>query len=110
METAQISPGDIVSGLEPDEHVEVSKVTPFGPKTLVEGVGVTSRRLFKRRQEADELARLTKIRGSNFSDDGNARAFLLGVEAHRIKTAYQFDPLFAVNSSAVDVLPHQVEA
>ncbi len=110
MSTTAIAPGDIVAGLEPDEHVEVSKVTPFGSKTLVEGVGVTSRRIFRRPLGAEELARLTKIRGSTFTYDGNARAFLLGVEAHRIKTAYQFDPLFAVNSSAVDVLPHQVEA
>jgi hypothetical protein len=39
-------------------------------------------------------------RGSSFTYDGNARSFLLGVETHRIKTAYQFDPLFAGNSSA----------
>src|SRR5438128_1454547 len=111
MEPAQIAPGDIVASLEPDEYVEVTKVTPFaGGRTLVEGVGVTSRRVIRRPLGADELSRLTKIRGSSFTYDGNARAFLLGVEAHRIKTAYQFDPLFAVNSSAVDVLPHQVEA
>ncbi len=110
MTTTAIAPGDIVAGLEPDEHVEVSKVTAFGTKSLVEGVGVTSRRVIRRPLGADELARLVKIRGSSFTYDGNARAFLLGVEAHRIKTAYQFDPLFAVNSSAVDVLPHQVEA
>jgi superfamily II DNA or RNA helicase len=110
MEPAQISPGDIVSGLEPDEHVEVSKVTPFGARTLIEGVGVSSRRLIRRPLAAEQLARLSRIRGASFTYDGNARAFLLGVEAHRIKTAYQFDPLFAVNSSAVDVLPHQVEA
>ncbi len=110
MTAAAIAPGDIVANLEPDEHVEISKVTAFGTKSLVEGVGVTSRRLIKRPLGADDLARLTKIRGSSFSYDGNSRAFLLGVEAHRIKTAYQFDPLFAVNSSAVDVLPHQVEA
>jgi hypothetical protein len=110
MQPAPISPGDVVSGLEPDEHVEISKVTPFGARTLVEGVAVSSRRLIRRPLAAEELARLCKIRGASFTYDGNARAFLLGVEAHRIKTAYQFDPLFAVNSSAVDVLPHQVEA
>src|ERR1043165_5187359 len=110
MPTAPITPGDFVAGLEPDEHVEVSKVNSFGTKTLVEGVGVTSRRFIRRPLGNEELARLTKIRGSSFTYDGNARAFLLGVEAHRIKTAYQFDPLFAVNSSVVDVLPHQVEA
>jgi superfamily II DNA helicase RecQ len=35
---------------------------------------------------------------------------LLGAEAERIRIAHQFDPLFAVNSSVVDPLPHQVEA
>jgi superfamily II DNA or RNA helicase len=110
MSTAPFAPGDVVAGLEPDEHVELSKITAFGPKTLMEGVGVTSRRLIKRPLSSEELARLTRIRGASFSYDGDAKSFLLGVEANRIKTAYQFDPLFAVNSSAVDVLPHQVEA
>ena len=111
MSTAAIALGDIIAGLEPDEHVEVTKVTPIaGGRTLVEGVGARSRRLIRRPLSAEELSRVTKIRGSSFTYDGNARAFLLGVEAHRIKTVYQFDPLFAVNSSAVDVLPHQVEA
>lgn len=110
MSNTQVAPGDIVAGLEPDEHVEVTKVTPFGQRTLVEGVGVTTRRVVRRPLGSDELARLHKVRGSTHTYDGDPRAFLLGVEAHRIKTAYQFDPLFAVNSSAVDVLPHQVEA
>ncbi|QJW97249.1 helicase-related protein [Frigoriglobus tundricola] len=108
--SGQISPGDIVAGLEPDEHVEITKVTPFGPRTLVEGVGVTTRRVVRRPLGPDELGRVQRVRGSDHTYDGDPRAFLLGVEAHRIKTAYQFDPLFAVNSSAVDVLPHQVEA
>ena len=110
MSTAPFAPGDVVAGLEPDEHVELSKITAFGPKTLMEGIGLTSRRLIRRPLDSEELARLTRIRGASFSYDGEAKTFLLGVEANRIKTAYQFDPLFAVNSSAVDVLPHQVEA
>ena len=110
MSNTQVAPGDIVAGLVPDEHVEVKRVTPFGDRTLVVGTGVTSRREVQRPLRADELARLHKVRGSSHTYDGDPRAFLLGVEAHRIKTAYQFDPLFAVNSSAVDVLPHQVEA
>jgi SNF2 family DNA or RNA helicase len=36
--------------------------------------------------------------------------FSLFAEAERIHSAYQFDPLFAVNCSIVDPLPHQVEA
>ncbi|MBM3145968.1 MAG: DUF3883 domain-containing protein [Chloroflexi bacterium] len=103
-------PGDIVSGLEPDEHVEIRRVAPFGNRTLIEWVTVTSRREIRRLLGAEELARLVKVRGSEYTFDGDARAFMLGVEAHRIRIAYQFDPLFAINSSVVDVLPHQVEA
>ncbi len=107
---AELEPGDIVAGLEPNEHVEVQRVAPFGNKTLVEGVGVTSRRVVRRPLTPEELARLTKVRGADYTFDGDPEAFLLGVEAQRIRIAYQFDPLFAVNSSVVDVLPHQVEA
>src|SRR5690606_25176667 len=41
---------------------------------------------------------------------GDPIKFLLFSEAERINTAYQFDPLFAVNCSIVDPLPHQIEA
>lgn len=105
-----LNAGDIVAGLEPDEHVEIRRVAPFGSKLLVEGIGTLSRREVRRPLSADELARLTKIRGTDYTYDGAADAFLLGAEAQRIRTAYQFDPLFAVNSSVVDILPHQVEA
>ncbi|MGH2592886.1 MAG: SNF2-related protein [Anaerolineae bacterium] len=110
MPDIDLNTGDIVAGLEPDEHVEVRRVAPFGSKLLIEGIGITSRREIRRPLGPDELARLTKVRGSDFTYDGEAEAFLLGVEAQRIRIAYQFDPLFAVNSSVVDVVPHQVEA
>lgn len=50
------------------------------------------------------------MRSSDYAYEGDAKAFRLGVEAKRIRIAYEFDPLFAVSSSVVDVLPHQVEA
>jgi hypothetical protein len=34
----------------------------------------------------------------------------LFAEAERIASAFRFDPLFAVNCSIIDPLPHQVEA
>ncbi len=43
-----IQPGDVVSGLEPGELVEVQRVSPFGGKALVEGVGAQSRKLVRR--------------------------------------------------------------
>src|SRR5262245_789288 len=51
-----------------------------------------------------------KVRGCEFTFDGDPQCFLLGAEAERIRIAHQFDPLFAVNASIVDPLPHQVEA
>ena len=109
-ESSTVAPGDVVSGLEPSELVEVQRVAPFGSKTLVEGVGVQSRRVVRRPLTADEIGRLVKVRGATLSYDGDATAFLLGAEAERIRIAHQFDPLFAVNSSIVDPLPHQIEA
>jgi superfamily II DNA or RNA helicase len=102
--------GDVVSGLESAELVEIQRVVPFGGKTLVEGVGLQSRRMVKRPLTAEELAALVKVRGCERTFDGDASLFLLGAEAERIRIAHQFDPLFAVNASIVDPLPHQVEA
>ena len=105
-----IAPGDVVSGLEPNELVEVRRLAPFGPKTLVDGVTLQTRREIRRPLSAEELAQLVKIRNESHSFDGDPQVFLLGAEAERIRIAHQFDPLFAVNSSVVDILPHQVEA
>jgi superfamily II DNA or RNA helicase len=105
-----LKPGDVVAGLEPGELVEVQRLAPFGSKILVEGVGASSRRQVRRPLSAEELGALTRVRGATHGFDGDPRAFLLGAEAERIRIAYQFDPLFAVSSSIVDPLPHQVEA
>jgi SNF2 family DNA or RNA helicase len=105
-----INPGDVVSGLEPNELVEVRRLAAFGSKTLVEGITLQTRREMRRPLSAEELAQLVRIRSERHSLDGDPQVFLLGAEAERIRIAYQFDPLFAVNSSVVDILPHQVEA
>lgn len=106
----EIIPSDIVSGLDPTELVEIQRIVPFGAKMLVEGIGVLSRRQIKRPLAPDAIASLTKVRGKTFTLKGDATLFLLGAEAERIRIAHQFDPLFAVNSSIVDPLPHQIEA
>ena len=45
-----LAPGDIVSGLEPSELVEIRRIVPFGSKTLVEGVGVAPQQYDRRTQ------------------------------------------------------------
>ena len=46
-DTLGFSSGDIVSGLEPSEVVEVKNISPFGKRFLIEGIGVQSRRQIK---------------------------------------------------------------
>jgi superfamily II DNA or RNA helicase len=41
---------------------------------------------------------------------GSAPGFRLATEAHRIRLAHLYDPLFAVSVSKIDPLPHQLEA
>ncbi|MFQ5904388.1 MAG: hypothetical protein ACE5JO_11935, partial [Candidatus Binatia bacterium] len=72
-----IGPGDVVSGLEPAELVEIQRLAPFGSKTLVEGVGSQSRRVVKRPLTEEELHRLVKVRGRTHTFQGDAEAFLL---------------------------------
>jgi len=105
-----IGPGDVVSGLDPSELVEIQRIVPFGSKKLLEGVGTQSRRVIKRPLSDEELANLILVRGSTHTFQGDPELFLLAAEAERIRIAHQFDPLFAVNSSIVDPLPHQIEA
>lgn len=42
--------------------------------------------------------------------DADARLFHLGVEAHRLGLAFEYDPYFSLSIARVDPLPHQLEA
>jgi hypothetical protein len=55
-EPSPIAPGDIVSGLEPSELVEIRRVVPFGERTPVEGVTLESKREIRRPLSAPQLA------------------------------------------------------
>lgn len=103
-------PGDVVAGLEPAELVEVQRVAPFGSKTLVDGVGLRSRREVNRPLAAAELAAFVKVRGQQRLLDGDAQFFLLGAEAERVRIAHQFAPRFAVNSNMGNPPCHQLES
>ena len=48
--------------------------------------------------------------GETESFDGCPRLFRVGVEAHRLGLAYEYDPYFSLSIARVDPLPHQLEA
>ena len=106
-----LKPGDVVRGLDPRELVLLSNVSLHGQLIRLQGVTTgADRHLVDRYLTDQQVSNLVCERSGICRYDGNAEEFLLGTEAERIRTAYQFDPLFAVSSSIVDPLPHQIEA
>ncbi len=106
----QVKPGDVLEGDFWPESVRVLTVQSSGPRVRIEAVGLRTQQFFPRILSVEDLnkIRVSAQTGRDFS--GRAEAFFLAVEAHRVRFAYQFDPLYAVNVSQVDPLPHQIEA
>ena len=57
----------------------------------------------------EQIAQL-KVTGEAEPFDGSAQHFRIGVEAHRLGLAYEYDPYFSLSIARVDPLPHQLEA
>jgi len=106
-----VKAGQIVKNLIPSEAVTIDRIQPLGNMVSLKFTGVNSNRANSKVisiEDFDQLEILTEEGTFNFKGDPNK--FALFAEAERINSAYQFDPLFAVNCSIVDPLPHQVEA
>ena len=102
---------NIVKNLIPSEPVIINRVQDLGKMVSVGFTGVQTKLASNKiisREIFENLEVLTAQGEFNFT--GDPQKFALFAEAERISSAYQFDPLFAVNCSIVDPLPHQVEA
>jgi superfamily II DNA or RNA helicase len=107
----QLEPGQIIKNLIPAEPVTIIKVQPLGASLSITYTGVNSNRTSSKVISQSDLAHLELLTTEgSFNFQGDPVKFALFAEAERISSAYQFDPLFAVNCSIVDPLPHQVEA
>jgi hypothetical protein len=107
----QLEPGQIIKNLIPAEPVTIIKVQPLGASLSITYTGVNSNRTSSKVISQSDLAHLELLTTEgSFNFQGDPVKFALFAEAERINSAYQFDPLFAVNCSIVDPLPHQVEA
>lgn len=104
-------PKDVVRNLMPDQDVEITSCTKLGSRWAIVGIGLNSRQEVSVIKNDAELIGVEKLGRSGVIDfKGDPVGFKLWIESRRIQTAFQFDPLFAVNCSIVDPLPHQVEA
>lgn len=91
------------------EPVRVINVRPLGAKFQLEGQGYNSGLLRQAVLNEENLESLA-VASQNPRFSATLEAVQVGLEAHRIRLGYSFDPHFAVSSSVVDPLPHQLEA
>jgi superfamily II DNA or RNA helicase len=92
------------------EPVRVLHLQAFGELVQIEAVGTRTQRFYSRIFSPSDLARIQRISSTAQDFRGNPEAFFLAIESHRIRYVQQFDPLFAVNVSQIEPLPHQIEA
>ncbi len=106
-----IQAGQIIKNLISTEPVTVNQIQPLGSMVSIKFTGVNTNRANTKVISKDEFESLEILtQEGTFNFKGDPIRFGLFAEAERINSAYQFDPLFAVNCSIVDPLPHQVEA
>ena len=109
-ENLPIRDGQILTGPLFSEPMRVETVRSNGAGSWVAGlVGTQTERFRNVALSANELAELTII-DTSLSYDGDGRLLRIGLEAHALGIAHEFDPYFGLSISRVDPLPHQLEA
>jgi len=107
----QIAPGQIIKNLIPSEPVTIGQIQNLGSMISISFTGVNSKLSSNKVISLEAFEKLEVLTSQGqFNFTGDPHKFGLFAEAERIASAYQFDPLFAVNCSIVDPLPHQIEA
>jgi superfamily II DNA or RNA helicase len=111
MKFSDLIPGSRAHGLTGNGEVEILLVEAHGDNaatvTWRDTNGNSASRLVF---EADLSAIKVEVAGRNWTFDADANQFLLASEARRLSMAHLFDPLLAVNASAIDPFPHQIRA
>jgi superfamily II DNA or RNA helicase len=105
--------GNVVKNILPSELVRITKYECIDENAWhIEYIGLSSQKQNDTILDAIQIEELEVINQNfnAFDFGGNGEHIKLFVEAQRVHSAYQFDPLFAVNCSIIDPLPHQVEA
>ena len=105
-----ISEGQVLTSPLFNEPMEVATARQAANGSWVVGlVGTRSERFRKVSLSAEDLASLT-IQETAFDYAGDGALVRLGLQAHALGIAWEFDPYFGLSISRVDPLPHQLEA
>ena len=108
--TIDIQSGQVLTGALFNEPMRVVTAEANGPDSWNLGlVGKQSEQFRRVTLNADEIANLTVVETAP-AFDGDGELLRLGLRAHALGIAHEFDPYFALSVSRVDPLPHQLEA
>ncbi|MCW3130948.1 MAG: SNF2-related protein [Methanophagales archaeon] len=106
-----IKKGTLLRGKLFPESVEVISVDVMEDISVIYAKGLETGEIHEKIIGLDQLDSIEIVEEGakvDFSTDGEI--FFLGIEAKRIRLAFEFDPLFAVNVSKIDPVPHQLDA
>ncbi|MEM3447998.1 MAG: helicase-related protein [Nitrososphaerota archaeon] len=94
------------------EKVKIISSRKIGTGLEIHAVGLSSDppKYYSNILQESDLKKVKKIEASIRDFNGDPDSFFLFMEGRRIRFAYQFDPLYAVNVSQIDPLPHQIDA
>jgi SNF2 family DNA or RNA helicase len=103
-------PGEVVTGRLFSEPMRVETATQIGDGTWRLGlVGIQSERFRSVTLSGTDLASLV-VQHPIPDYQGDGKLLRLGIQAHSLGIAFEFDPYFGLSVSRVDPLPHQLEA
>lgn len=103
--------GNILQGPFWQEKVRVISVKHIGDNQVkIEAVGLETQRFYNPILSDKDIKLINVSEEKPYQFNADGEALFLYIESHRIRNAFQFDPLYAVNVSQVDPLPHQIEA
>ena len=102
--------GQILTGPQFNEPMRVLTVSSTRPGFWSFGlVGQQTQQFRQATLTSDDIAQLTIIDPAP-SFDGDGHLLRLGLQAHALGIAHEFDPYFGLSISHIDALPHQLEA
>ncbi|MGQ9471938.1 MAG: protein NO VEIN domain-containing protein [Candidatus Aminicenantales bacterium] len=105
-----IHPGNILKGPFWPEKVRVISAKTAANRIKLELVGLETNRFYNPILSEEDIKNIEVIEEKPLKFTADGEALFLYLESHRIRNAFQFDPLYAVNVSQIDPLPHQIEA
>ncbi len=104
----KLKPNVIVQGPMLPEPVKIATIQELGDTLRLIGEGLHTGRFYSPSLTPDQLDLLEIMTESSY--DGDPFKFRLGIEALRLRLAYEYDPYFSLSIARIDPLPHQLEA